>query len=69
MKGISDAQPRLLELLGESNQRQDVVRSVAQTLIVLDARDQAETLAALSSQHGLSVAQIVEPALAECARH
>jgi hypothetical protein len=66
-KGLPDLeriQPRLLELLRQPDQRLDVVRSIVQTLIVLDARDQADLLAARSSQHGISIAQIVEPALA-----
>ena len=65
MPGLDEARPRLLELLDEPNQSLDVVRAIAQALIALDARDQAETLAKLSSKHGVSVGQIVEPALAK----
>lgn len=64
MPGVERAKPRLVELLGEPDQRLDVVRALTQTLIVLDARDQAELLAAQAVKHGLSVSQIVEPALA-----
>jgi HEAT repeat protein len=64
LQGAAEAKPRLLELLGQPDQRLDVLRSIAQTLVVLDAREQAATLQQLSQQHGLSIAQIVEPALA-----
>ncbi len=64
MEGLDDAKPQLIELLSTPNQRLDLLRAVVQTLVVLDARDQAETLAALSSRYGLSIAQIAEPALA-----
>lgn len=64
LPGLEEAKPRLVELLDKPDQRLDVLRSTAQTLIALDAQDQAETLAALSTKHGVSIAQIVEPALA-----
>lgn len=65
LEGMNDAKPRLLELLNGPDQRLDVLRALAQTLIVLDAREQAAKLSELSALHGLSIASIVEPALAQ----
>ncbi len=65
MEDLDKHVPRLLRIAGERDQRLDVLRAVAQTLIVLDARESAEPLANLATTHGLSLAQIVEPALAK----
>ncbi len=64
VEGLLDAEPRLLELAKDPRQNVDVLRAVAQALIVMDAREQADTLAELASAHGASIGQIVEPALA-----
>lgn len=64
LDGLSVTKPRILELLTAPDQDQDVLRASAQTLIELDSRDLAETLAKLSLEHGAAIGQIVEPALA-----
>ncbi len=64
VEGLVDTVPRLCELAKDPSQNVDVLRAVAQALITMDARDQADTLAELASAHGASIGQIVEPALA-----
>lgn len=65
VEGLTAAQPRLLELSKDPNQDIAVLRSIAQTLVVMEAREHADTLAELALQHGASIGQIVEPALAQ----
>lgn len=62
--GLKETADRLVRLLTEEEPRNDVRRAIAQTLIELDAKDHAETLAELSIRDGESVAVLVEPALA-----
>ncbi|KAA5541855.1 HEAT repeat domain-containing protein [Roseiconus nitratireducens] len=64
LPGLEETIPRLVELAKQPNQNRDVQRSIAQTLVTLDARQHASLLQGLSVRHGLSLAEIVEPALA-----
>lgn len=64
MQDVKETQSRLVTLLDEPDQPLDVIRASAATLIALDARQHDARLAELAAQYGLSVAQIVEPALA-----
>lgn len=67
-RGVPDVQtlqPKLIAMSQAPNQPLDIARSLSQTLIALDARDQAERLANLAAKYGPPVARIVEPALAE----
>lgn len=65
LEGIDAFEPRLIELAKQPNQRLDVLRAIAGTLVTLDARDQTELLAEMSQQHGLMIAEIVEPAFGQ----
>ena len=65
IQGIDELKPKLLEMARAPNQSLEVVRALAQTLIEFDARDQAQLLADLTRQHGATVSQIVEPAIAK----
>lgn len=61
--GMQEAIDRLAAILNEPETRLDVQRSVAQTLVVMEARQHADKLAELSKRYGASVAPIIEPAL------
>ncbi len=62
--GIDEFEPRLVEIAKSPDTSPDVLRAVVRTLIVFDAKDQASLLAELARKHGVSIGQIVEPALA-----
>ncbi|TWU40501.1 HEAT repeat domain-containing protein [Novipirellula artificiosorum] len=64
LSGMTDATPKLLALLQTPGQEMDVLVAAAQTLVILDAKDHAATLANSAMQYGPSLSQIVEPAIA-----
>jgi HEAT repeat protein len=64
LEGLDEFTPKLLEILQSPNPSPQVRRAILSTLIALDARQHAQVLADVASQHGLLYAQAVEPALA-----
>ncbi len=65
VEGMNETVPRLVTLLAEPDQTLEVRRATVNALITMDAQDQAANIAAIASKYGLSIAQIVEPALAK----
>lgn len=65
VEGMKETVPRLVTLLAKPNQPLDVTRAAAAALVELGVEDQAASLAAIASRQGPSLAQIVEPALAD----
>lgn len=65
MDGIDVTISPIVELLGQPELESEVRRSAVKTLIQISGKDQAEMLAKLSLQHGLAIAFLVDPALAQ----
>ncbi|MEM1069856.1 MAG: hypothetical protein AAGI63_13230, partial [Planctomycetota bacterium] len=66
-RGVPNLEPtqeRLIQLLKDPDTRLDVRRSIAQTLVIMDAKTHADALAELAIRDGRSVSSILEPALA-----
>lgn len=65
MAGLDAAKQPLVELLRQTDLDAEVRRAAVKAIIELGAKDQAELLAEVSIQHGVSIALLVEPALAQ----
>lgn len=67
-RGVPELQeliPDLVAALEIEDQAAVVKRSICRALVVLEARDQSDVLWKHAQQHGIFLAQLVEPALAE----
>lgn len=61
--GMTDARPRLLEILTAEKTHPTARFAAARALIVMDSRDAAPALLKVSQQYGADLRQLVEPAL------
>ena len=64
MKDLKDTHARLADLLKVPKQDSIVHRAAVHTLVHLNAREYAQVLAESAKSHGLTIAILVEPALA-----
>ena len=64
MQGLEDLVPTLSNHLQQPDLQPQLVYALAAALIEFDANDQAELLAQRSQENGLTIAPLVEPALA-----
>lgn len=60
---VDQLKPTIVQLLNNPEQSIHVARAAASTLIAIDARDQTATLADAVARHGISLGNVVEPAL------
>ncbi len=65
MKGLEDTIPELVKLLSQPDVHPTVKLTVVDTLVELDAKEQAEVLAKIAQSEGIYYQSKIEPALAK----